>query len=54
MTVARVAINRRHTVYPGRLALRDLTIYPLDPEVLKSMRATQHKSEKADHKIVWP
>jgi glyoxylase-like metal-dependent hydrolase (beta-lactamase superfamily II) len=43
-----------HMQGPARLALRDLTIYPLDPEVLKGMRATQHKSEEADHKIVWP
>ena len=43
-----------HMNGPARLALRDLTIYPLDPEVLKSMRATQHKSEEADHKIVYP
>jgi len=43
-----------HMQGPARLALRDLTIYPLDPEVLKGMRATQHKSEEADRKIVWP
>ena len=43
-----------HMTGPGRLALRDMTIWPLDPEVLKQMRATQHQSEEADRKIVYP
>jgi len=43
-----------HMPGPGRLALRDMTIWPLDPEVLKQMRATQHQSEEADRKIVYP
>jgi len=43
-----------HMNGPARVALRDLTIYPLDPEVLKQMRATQHKSKEADRKIVYP
>ena len=43
-----------HMQGPSRLALRDMTIWPLDDEVLKEMRAKQHESEEADRRIVYP
>ena len=43
-----------HLQGTARVALRDLTIYPLDPENLKGIRATQHQSEELDLKIVYP
>jgi hypothetical protein len=43
-----------HMQGPARLALRDMTIWPLNDEVLKEMRAKQHETEEADHRIVYP
>jgi len=43
-----------HQDAPARLALRDMTIWPLNPEVLKEMRARQHQSEEEDRKVVYP
>jgi hypothetical protein len=43
-----------HMNAPERLALRDMTIWLLNDEVLKEMRAKQHESEEADRKIVYP
>jgi hydroxyacylglutathione hydrolase len=43
-----------HMQGPSRLALRDMTIWPLNDEVLKEMRAKQHESEEADRRIVYP
>lgn len=39
---------------PQRLALRDLTIYPIDEQSLAEMKAIRKRTEEADRTIVWP
>ena len=38
---------------PGRLALRDMTIYPLDEKSLAELKATRARTEAADRAVVW-
>ena len=39
---------------PQRIALRDLTIYPLNPQSLSELRATRQQTEEADKARLWP
>lgn len=38
---------------PKRLALRDLTIFPVNREVSAEMREVRKKTTEADMKMVW-
>lgn len=48
-------LDRALTGMPAsaRLALRDMTIYPLDGKSLSSLRSTRKVTEEADRKLVW-
>lgn len=39
---------------PRRLALRDMTVYPLNSESLAELKATRQKTEAADRQRLWP
>ena len=38
----------------GRLALRDMTVFPLDAKSLPELKETRATTEAADRKVVWP